>query len=42
MPNLGIDAQISTYHDYSVTQAWSKALHDRPSSVGGLLVLLYP
>ena len=37
MPNLGIDAQISTYHDYSVTQAWSKALHDHPSAVDGLL-----
>jgi hypothetical protein len=37
MPNLGIDAQISTYHDYNITQAWSKALHDHPSSVAGLL-----
>ena len=37
MPNLGIDAQISTYHDYSVTRAWSRALYDHPSSVDGLL-----
>jgi RES domain-containing protein len=37
MPNLGIDGQISTHHDYVVTQAWSKALHDHPASVDGLL-----
>lgn len=37
MPNLGIDGQISTHHDYRVTQAWSKALHDHPASVDGLL-----
>lgn len=37
MPNLGIDAQISTYHDYSVTQVWSKVLHDHSSFVDGLL-----
>ena len=37
MPNLGIDAQISAYHDYSVTRAWSKALHDHPAAVDGLV-----
>ncbi len=37
MPNVGVDAQIPTYHDYSVTQAWSRVLYHHPSSADGLL-----
>jgi hypothetical protein len=37
MPNLGIDGQTATFHDHGVTQARSKALHDHPSLVDGLM-----
>lgn len=39
MPGLGIDGQISTHPDYAITQAWSKAIHDHPDQVDGLIFL---
>lgn len=36
---LGADGQISTAMDYSKTQKWSKAIHDHPRQVDGMIYM---